>query len=139
MLAAIGAAVGMAGAVLFGAAILYGLRTWWVDAVGTTRLTLAVSPGPLLLGALGGLVAAGITLLLDAEAVGHLGTEGPAVGPRADGVASAEDRRRAALAPIRAIGFVFALGLVGASATGAMPQTAAFFAAGGALLVAAAL
>ena len=45
-LAAIGAVVGMAGAVLFGAAILYGLRTWWVDAVGTTRLTLAVAPAP---------------------------------------------------------------------------------------------
>ena len=53
VLAAIGAVVGMAGAVLFGAAILYGLRTWWVDAVGTTRLTLAVHPGPLVLGARG--------------------------------------------------------------------------------------
>ena len=74
VLAAIGAVVGIAGAVLFSAAILYGLRTWWVDAVGTTRLALAISPGPLLLGAVGGLVAAAITLLLTLR---RLGTSAP--------------------------------------------------------------
>ena len=74
VLAAVGAVVGMAGAVAFGAAILYGLRTWWVDAVGTTRLALVVAPLPLVLGAVGGLVAAAITLLLTLR---RLGTSAP--------------------------------------------------------------
>ena len=134
VLAAIGAGVGMAGAVMFSAAILYGLRTWWVDAVGTTRLTLAVSPGPLLLGALGGLVAAAITLLLTLR---RLGTSAPK--DLLSGLAlmaSPAPKARTGRPWLRfGVGLVFALGLVGASATGAMPQTAAFFAAGGALLV----
>jgi putative ABC transport system permease protein len=135
VLAAIGAGVGMAGAVMFSAAILYGLRTWWVDAVGTTRLTLAVSPGPLLLGALGGLVAAAFTLLLTLR---RLGTSAPK--DLLSGLAlmaSPAPKARTGRPWLRfGVGLVLALALVGASATGAMPQTAAFFAAGGALLVA---
>ena len=32
------------GALAYAAVIMYGLRTWWVDAVGTTSLTLHVTP-----------------------------------------------------------------------------------------------
>ena len=38
------AAIGMAGAVGYAALIMYGLRTWWVGAVGTTALELHVDP-----------------------------------------------------------------------------------------------
>ncbi len=135
VLAAIGAAIGIAGAVLFGAAILYGLRTWWVDAVGTTRLTLAISPGPLLLGAMGGLVAAAITLLLTLRRLSTAAPKDLLSGLAL--MASPRPKTGSGRPWLRlAIGLVFAGGLAGASATGAMPQTAAFFAAGGVLLVA---
>ena len=125
----------MAGAVLFGAAILYGLRTWWVDAVGTTRLALVVAPGPLVLGALGGLVAAAVTLLLTLR---RLGTSAPKdlLSGLALMASPAPKTGRGRPWLRFAIGAVLAASLVAASVTGAMPQTAAFFAAGGVLLVA---
>ena len=41
VLAGIGGVVGIAGAIAYSALIMLGLRTWWVDAVGTTALTPA--------------------------------------------------------------------------------------------------
>ncbi len=46
-----GGLVGMAGAVAYGWLIMLGLRTWWVDAVGTTALALHVDPLSLIAGA----------------------------------------------------------------------------------------
>ena len=53
VLSVIGSVLGMAGAVGYGALMMTGLRTWWVDAVGTTALTLHVTPLSLILGAMG--------------------------------------------------------------------------------------
>lgn len=50
-LSMLGGLVGVAGAAGYGAIIMYGLRTWWVDAVGTTALTLHLEPSSLLIGA----------------------------------------------------------------------------------------
>ena len=58
ILSVIGSALGVAGAVLYAGLIMWGLRTWWVDAVGTTRLALDVSPAMLAAGAAGGVLAA---------------------------------------------------------------------------------
>ncbi|HKX90530.1 MAG TPA: FtsX-like permease family protein, partial [Sphingopyxis sp.] len=44
VLAGLGALVGAIAAVGYGAAIMYGLRTWWVGAVGTTDLALHIAP-----------------------------------------------------------------------------------------------
>src|SRR5688500_1813855 len=44
-LATLGALLGIAGAIAYGNIIVYGLRTWWVGAVGTTDLSLHVTPG----------------------------------------------------------------------------------------------
>ena len=101
VLAAIGAVVGMAGAVLFGAAILYGLRTWWVDAVGTTRLALVVAPAPLVLGALGGLVAAAITLLLTLRRLGTSAPKDLLSGLALMASPAPKTGRRAPVAPLR--------------------------------------
>jgi hypothetical protein len=38
-LAVLGALLGIAGAIAYGAVIVHGLRTWWVDAVGTTLIS----------------------------------------------------------------------------------------------------
>jgi ABC-type lipoprotein release transport system permease subunit len=58
LLAVIGSALGIVGALGYAWLMMYGLRSWWVDAVGTTALTLHVSPASLLGGAIGGVVAA---------------------------------------------------------------------------------
>ena len=58
VLAAAGSAIGVLGAIGYAELVMWGLRTWWVDAVGTTRLALAVSPVMLAAGAAGGVLAA---------------------------------------------------------------------------------
>lgn len=56
VLSIVGGLAGMAGAVAYGAAIMYGLRTWWVDAVGTTALRLHVDLASLVAGAMSGVI-----------------------------------------------------------------------------------
>jgi putative ABC transport system permease protein len=58
LLACAGSALGLAGALLYGAFVMYGLRTWWVGAVGTRSLALHVSPLSLVVGGAGGILAA---------------------------------------------------------------------------------
>jgi len=58
VLAVLGSLLGLAGALGYGALVLLGLRTWWVDAVGTRLLSLHVSAGSLLLGGAGAIAAA---------------------------------------------------------------------------------
>jgi putative ABC transport system permease protein len=50
-LSVIGSVLGVAGALGYGALMITGLRTWWIDAVGTRALTLHVTPLSLILGA----------------------------------------------------------------------------------------
>jgi putative ABC transport system permease protein len=57
-LAALGSVAGLIGAVAYGALMMFGLRTWWVGAVGTTSLELRVTPQSLLIGALAGIATA---------------------------------------------------------------------------------
>jgi ABC-type lipoprotein release transport system permease subunit len=58
LLALVGSILGIAGAVAYAGLLMVGLRTWWVDAVGTSALTLHVSPLSLVVGAAGGVAAA---------------------------------------------------------------------------------
>ena len=58
LLAAAGSVIGLVGAVGYAQLLMTGLRTWWLDAVGTTALVLHVAPLSLAAGALGGIVAA---------------------------------------------------------------------------------
>jgi ABC-type antimicrobial peptide transport system permease subunit len=58
VLAIAGSILGVVGAVGYGALLMYGLRTWWVGAVGTTALTLHISPASLSVGAAAGTIVA---------------------------------------------------------------------------------
>jgi ABC-type antimicrobial peptide transport system permease subunit len=58
LLSAIGSLLGLGLALAYGKLMIFGLTTWWVDAVGTTALRLHVSLFALLIGAAGGIVAA---------------------------------------------------------------------------------
>src|SRR5262249_1911251 len=71
LLSAAGSALGVIGAVGYGALVIYGLRTWWVGAVGTTSLTLHVSVLSLLGGAIGGILAAVACVIWTLRALRH--------------------------------------------------------------------
>jgi putative ABC transport system permease protein len=60
LLAVIGSLLGIIGAIAYGWLMMFGLRTWWVGAVGTTLLRLHIAPSSLLIGAIGIVVVAAI-------------------------------------------------------------------------------
>jgi ABC-type antimicrobial peptide transport system permease subunit len=139
ILAAVGGALGIAGAVLYGKVIVYGLGTWWIGAVGTTLLDLHVRPLSLVLGALGGCVAATLCVLVSLRAVGRL-------SPRALLTAQSLDEPRVPDARgarrNRLLSMCFAIagfGLIGLGFANPPAQAGAFFGAGAALLVGALL
>ena len=131
VLAGVGAIIGAVAAVGYGALIMYGLRTWWVGAVGTTRLELHVTPQWLVIGVAGAVIA-GVTAIglgirsmtkKSARALLKGGIEPRAVsGARTTGI-------------VAVVLIVIAIGLLGAASARAVDQTAGFFGAGGALLV----
>jgi len=71
LLAVVGSLLGLAGALAYGQLMMFGLRTWWVDAVGTTMLKLHVTPFSLLLGVMQALIPFVVELLLILVAYGR--------------------------------------------------------------------
>ncbi len=154
LLAVIGSVLGLLGALAYGELMMLGLRTWWVDAVGTTMLRLHVSPVSLALGVTGGILAAVICVAWTLRGLRKQSTRSLVAGtlsrdehePRnSDG----ETRRRGRITPRRfprsprllvASGLsLIALLLLIASALGLIGQTPGFFGGGMLLLVAALL
>ena len=133
-LAVAGSVIGTAGAIAYGQVIMHGLRTWWIGAVGTTDLALHVSPVSLAIGALGGIVAAVVCVLLSLRTVARL-------SPRALLTAQAIGQEPAGDLRIgrrnRVIGIacvVLALAAIGAGFVAREAQAGAFFGAGAASL-----
>ncbi len=56
-----GAVIGIVAAVGYAGLLIYGLRTWWVGAVGTTELRLSAQPASLAMGFVGTMFAAGVS------------------------------------------------------------------------------
>ena len=63
ILAIVGGIIGLAGAIGYTDLIMYGLRTWWIGAVGTTAMTLHIVPLTLVYGFVGSLFVAGFAIL----------------------------------------------------------------------------
>jgi ABC-type antimicrobial peptide transport system permease subunit len=136
VLAAIGALLGVAGAVLYARVIVHGLRTWWVGAVGTTLLNVHVTPQSLVLGALGGVVAAVLCIVISLRAVARMSPRALMTAQSLDAGVTVDDkraRRNKLIAwAFAAIGvLLMILGFVMPAA-----QAGAFFGAGAALLIA---
>lgn len=131
ILAFAGSLVGLAGAAAYGWLMMWGLRTRWVSAVGTTRLTLHVEPGTLLVGAAAGVAAAFVCILLTLRRLGKAPPRLLLAGEK-EPLASRSGRRSllAALA-LGAAGLIFLL----AAVLGWIGQTAGFFGSGALLLV----
>jgi len=132
VLAGIGAVIGIAAAVGYAALIMYGLRTWWVGAVGTTRLALHVAPLWLAAGAVGALAAGVLAIWMGVRKMSHRSARSLLKGDAEVSVPGSTTRARAL-----AIGFgLLGIALIAASSSGALNPTAGFFGAGGAWLVA---
>ena len=131
-LSAIGAVAGVFGGIGYAWLIVTALGTWWVGAVGTTHLTLDVSPISLAAGVVGGIAASLICIRITLGALSRVSERRLLAGQLAAEV-SGRTRRRAAQGA--AFGFL-GLGvlLIAATAAGAVPDAGGFFGAGTALL-----
>ena len=128
-LAATGALVGMGAALAYSGLIMHGLRTWWINAVGSRLLSLHASIASLAMGA-----AAGMLTGLGSIAWTLRGLQ--PVTPRGllAGVEKRNSGRRSLL--IGTIAAVIALALLAAALVRRLDQTAGFFGAGTLLLIA---
>ena len=147
LLAVVGSLLGLVGAVAYAALLMHGLRTWWVDAVGTTALTLHISWKWMVLGALGGVAAAVVCIFFTLRRLGRSSTRSLLAGsitPETVSRKGAKAQRKAflsAFAPLRETFFGISLSVVGialliAAAFELIPRVAAFFGGGVVLLVA---
>ena len=133
VLAVVGSAIGVVGALAYGSLMIFGLRTWWVGAVGTTRLSLHVSLTSLVVGALAGLVTAIVCVTISLRSVARL-------SPRALLNASTIEGDRLAVRRSRRIEIVkwmlaaAGVAMLAAAFTNRELRTAMFFGAGAALL-----
>ena len=131
VLAGIGAIIGAIAAIGYGAAIMYGLRTWWVGAVGTTELALHIAPEWLAIGVLGALLAGLLAIWFGVRSMTRRSARALLKGD-----IEARSKTAAAATKIVAVLMIVAgAALLIAAASGAMNPTAGFFGAGGAWLV----
>ena len=134
LLAVIGSVLGLLGAIGYAALLMYGLRTWWVDAVGTTSLTLHVTWQSLVLGALGGVTAAVICIFFTLRRLGRSSTRTLITGTTNDTNTIRERKRYVFLIAITAT--VISLILLLAGGWDLIPKVAGFFGGGIMLLIA---
>src|SRR5688500_7541638 len=134
LLSVIGSLLGLLGAIGYAALLMYGLRTWWVDAVGTTSLTLHISWLSLALGAVGGIGAAVICIFLTLRKIGRSSTRSLLTGTTND-----TDEMRTTRSYMRLVAIATTIGavvLLIAVGLKLIPQVAGFFGGGVMLMVA---
>ncbi len=140
-LATVGSLLGVIGAVGYGELIMYGLRTWWVGAVGTTTLSLHVSAMSLLLGGTGGIVTALLCVVWTLRTLKHSSPRSLLTGNLDSALQSesTRSRRRLAVVSPQLLSIVFAtcgVALLGAAWANRIGKTGGFFGAGALLLAA---
>jgi len=147
LLAGIGSLLGLAGAVGYAALLMHGLRTWWVDAVGTTALTLHISWLWLVVGAVGGGAAAVVCIFFTLRRLGRSSTRSLLAGSidsedvSRKGAKAQTKAVLSAFAPMRDKFFGLVLSVIGISLLLAggfrlIPQVAGFFGGGVVILIA---
>jgi putative ABC transport system permease protein len=142
VLAAIGGVIGIAGAIAYSALIMLGLRTWWVDAVGTTALTLHIDPISLIAGALAVVAIAVASIWWSLRALATASARSLLLGGKLNrdpfSTGSREKGSRFNFPPLLGAitAGVLVILLLAASALGFIPRVAGFFGAGALSLVA---
>lgn len=133
VVAVIGSLAGVGLAIAWAALMMYGLRTWWVGAVGTTALELHIDPVTLIGGAVGGVIAALACIWLTVRSVKRFSPRELLSGSTTSALAPARPSAARRLAP--PVILLLAVALTGASLAGALPAAAGFFGAGALVLV----
>ena len=139
VLSLIGSLLGLVGALAYAGLMMHGLRTWWVDAVGTTALKLHISSISLLLGAIGGVIAALLCIVWTLRQLRRQSTRGLLSGaPLKIGDKNAGSRVRRSITVLHTANVLAVLGLLflAAAALKLFGQVAGFF-GGGTMLLAA--
>ena len=135
MVAVTGSVLGVGGAVAYAALLMIGLRTWWVDAVGTTALALHVTPVSLIAGALGGVAAAIACIWWTLRGLARVSERSLLMGQLERDIAVTPRSNRITFAAL--VLALAGLASIVAGAAGLVERTGAFFGGGSALLGAA--
>ena len=136
LLSVIGSLLGLLGAIGYAALLMYGLRTWWVDAVGTTSLTLHISWLWLAIGAMGGVVAAVVCIFFTLRRLGRSSTRSLLTGSLATEEPPRKGTKAQRSALLAVVFGVIGIALLLAAFVQVIPQAAGFFGGGVILLVA---
>jgi putative ABC transport system permease protein len=131
-----GAIAGTLGALGYAHAIVYGLRTWWVGAVGTTLLAVHVQPLSIVLGALAGGITATVCIGLSLRRVGKRSPRALLSAHSLDVPVAADPRRVLRGRRNALVSVLLAAVLVMAGFIRPSMQAGTFFASGALLLVA---
>jgi ABC-type antimicrobial peptide transport system permease subunit len=134
-LAVLGSLVGVAGAIGYAHVIVFGLRTWWVGAVGTSLLNVHISWLSLAIGAVAGMLAAAACVLFSMRAVARRSPRMLLNAHSLEQPAGVEPHRAPRTARLAATGAVLGLSLITLGFVSRGAQVGAFFGAGAALLV----
>ncbi len=138
LLALAGSAAGVLLAVGYAAVMMMGLRSWWVDAVGTDALTLHISATSLAAGAVGGVATAAVCIWWTLRGLTGITERSLLAGQVEPSQLASAERRNSRLAgwelPAAAALALAGVALLAASAAGLAARTGAFFGAGTLLL-----
>jgi ABC-type lipoprotein release transport system permease subunit len=134
VLAFAGSVLGIAGGIGYAWLIMTALRTWWVGAVGTTALTLHVTPVSLAAGAIGGVGAAAICIWWTLRSLRRISERSLLSGQLSFEPGGDSGRRARRLQLAAAVLALGGLALVGAGVSGWLAANGAFFGAGALLL-----
>jgi hypothetical protein len=135
ILSCAGSLLGTAGALLYSSLLITALTTRWVDAVGTTGLTLHVSAGALAAGAIGGVAASALCIWWTLRTLARISERSLLAGDISTLAMERPTSKRTAVTA--AILAAAGLALAALAGSGLVPAAAGFFGAGGALLVSA--
>ena len=135
-LAVTGSLAGVPLAIGYAALLMAALRTWWVDAVGTDALTLHVAIVPLLAAAGGGIAAAFASVWWTLRRLTRI-SERSLLAGEIDEPHSPKPKAQGGVAFAAALLALAGVSLLAAANAGLVGETAGFFGAGSALLVAA--
>jgi putative ABC transport system permease protein len=128
--AVLGSVIGIAGAIGYAHVIVHGLRTWWVGAVGTTLLDVHVEARSLVVGVLGGVLAAMACVWLSLRAVARRSPRSLLGASSLEEPVVVDPRRAARSARLGSAAAVLGLALLTLGFVMSSAQAGAFFGAG---------
>ncbi len=128
-----GSLLGAVGALAYGGALVAGLRSWWIGAIGTDRVRLHVSWDPIGVGIAAGIVASLGVTVWTLRSLARSSPRALLAGVLESRAATT--RKARALGLVSAAAFAASILVLAASAVGSIPDVGGFFGAGTLLLV----